>query len=91
MLLNKNRIIPTAVLIGACFAFTGAAFASTAAAAGPVAVTCDGLAVTDFVPAGGGTVHPGQSRRQQRHPGHSGRRLDQGRRRGRPRLRAGRQ
>ena len=58
MLLNKNRIIPTAVLIGACFAFTGAALAARRSAAGPVAVTCDGLAVTDscrprglFIPA----------------------------------------
>jgi Ca2+-binding RTX toxin-like protein len=62
-LISNNRIIPTAVLVGACFAFTGAALGSTAAAssttavssasaaAGPVVVRCNGLVVTDKVPA----------------------------------------
>ena len=56
---NKYRIIPTAILAAACFAFTGAAFASTAsAAAGPVVVSCNGLVVTDVVPAGGALFVP---------------------------------
>ena len=60
MFLTKNRIIPTAVLAAACFAFTGAAFSSTAsAAAGPVVVSCNGLVVTDVVPPGGALFIPG--------------------------------
>jgi len=57
MLISKNRIIPTAILVGACFAFTGAALTSTASAdPGPVVVRCNGLVVTDKVPANWGPV-----------------------------------
>lgn len=60
MLCSKNRIVPTAILVGACLAFTGAAFGSAASAA-PVAAraaSCNGLPVTDFVPAGGALFIP---------------------------------
>ena len=58
MFITTNRIIPTAVLVAACFAFTGAALASTAAAAGPVVVSCNGLVITDVVPPGGALFVP---------------------------------
>lgn len=58
MFIGKSKLIPTAVLFAACFAFTGAALGSTAAAAGPVVIRCDGQVVTDFVPPGGAVFVP---------------------------------